>query len=266
MMIEARTLRTRGGISSMKKIMGIASVLFLAFLPAFPAAAQQSGLSAVDILNKVDDVVNAPKDQTYSLKIVLIDKSGTEKTQELLMLQKGRDKRLAKVLSPADQKGIAFLSLPDGVQYLYLPAFGKAQRLDSLLKNTSFSGTDFSYEDMEAGRESDRWDPTIVKQDQDTIVLEMKPKPGKTSDYSKLIMWVRSNSFVPTRVEHYDKNGKLYKVLVRDNIQLVGGYWIAMEMTMEDLKKQHKTKMITSDMQFDTGLPDSRFTELAMTK
>jgi len=250
----------------MKKIVGIACVSLLALLSSFPALGQDSGLSAVEILNKVDDVANAPKDQSYTLKMVLIDRLGGEKNQELIMLQKGRSKRLAKVLSPADQKGIAFLTLPDGVQYLYLPAFGKAQRLDSALKDMSFTGTDFTYEDMEAGRQSDKWNPTVVKRDQDTIVLEMKPKPGKTSAYSRLVMWVSSANYVPTRVEHFDKNGKLYKVLVREKIQLVGGYWVAMETTMEDLKKQHKTKMIISDMQFDTGIPDGRFTDLAMGK
>ena len=79
-------------------------------------------------------------------------------------------------------------------------------------------------------------------------------------------MWVSAANYVPTRVEHYDKNGKLYKVLVREKILLVGGYWVAMETTMEDLKKQHKTKMIISDMQFDTSIPDSRFTAVAMGK
>ena len=256
----------RGDARTMRNIIRISCVSLLALLCSFPALAQDSRLSAVEILNKVDDVANAPKDQSYTSKIVLIDRLGGEKIQELIILQKGRDKRLAKVLSPADQKGIAFLTLPDGVQYLYLPAFAKAQRIDSALKDMSFTGTDFTYEDMEAGRQSDKWDPTVVKRDQDTIVLEMKPKPGKTSGYSKLVMWVSSANYVPTRVEHFDKNGKLCKVLTREKIQLVGGYWVAMETTMEDLKKQHKTKMIISDMRFDTNIPDSRFTEPAMGK
>ena len=238
----------------------------LAILSAFPARAAESGLSAVDVLTRVDDVVNAPRDQSYTLKIVLIDRAGREKTQELVMVQKGRDKRLAKVLSPADQKGIAFLTLPEGVQYLYLPAFGKAQKLDAAFKTMSFTGTDFTYEDMEAGNQADRWDPTILKQDQDTIVLEMKPKAGKASAYSKLIMWVGAANFVPTRIEHYDKNGKLAKVLVRDKIQLVGDYWVALETTMEDVKKQHKTKMIFTDVRFDMGISDAQFTAGAMGK
>lgn len=248
----------------MKTHAAVALVALLSLLGPLPAAAQDNALSALDILNKVDDAVNGAKDQSYTLKIVLTDRNGAQKTQEFLMLQKGRDKRLARVLSPADLRGISFLSLAGGVQYLYLPAFGKAQRIESHIMNSSFTGTDFTYEDMEAGRQSDRWDPQIVRQDQDAIVLSMTPKKGTTSDYSKVVMQIRPDNFVPVRIEHYDKDGKLFKVLVRDKLQQVQGYWVAMETTMEDLKKKHKTTMMISDMKFDTGIPDERFTDRAM--
>jgi hypothetical protein len=52
--------------------------------------------------------------------------------------------------SPASEAGIAFLSLPDDLMYLYMPAFGRERRIASHVKNQSFAGTDFSYEDMEA--------------------------------------------------------------------------------------------------------------------
>ena len=112
----------------MRRFLTITIVFVLCLGTAIAAAAQAGGLSALDILNKVDDVTNGARDQKYTMKIILIDKNGNEKSRELLMLQKGRDKRLARFLTPADQRGIAFLSLPGDVQYLYLPAFGKVRR------------------------------------------------------------------------------------------------------------------------------------------
>lgn len=248
----------------MKKPSLLCVLGIIAALVCSPVSAQETTLSAIDVLNKVDDAVNGAKDQTYTMKLILTDRVGVQKTQELQMWQKGRDKRLARYIAPPLQKGIAFLSLPDNVQYLYLPAFGKAQKITSQLMGTSFTGTDFTYEDMEAGRESDRWDPTILKQDQDTIILELRPKAGRTSAYARLVMTVRADTFMPVRLEHYDKAGKLIKVLVRDKLQQVDGYWVAMGTTMEDLTKQHKTTMILSEVRFDTGIPDDRFTEGAM--
>jgi outer membrane lipoprotein-sorting protein len=250
----------------MKRFLTIAVVSLLAMGTAIPATAQTGGLSAVDILNKVDDVTNGARDQKYTMKIILIDKNGNEKSRELLMLQKGRDRRLARFLTPADQRGIAFLSLPGDVQYLYLPAFGKVRRIASHVKNTSFAGTDFTYEDMEAVRLVEKWDPRILRQEQDHTVLEMTPRPGKSSDYSKVILWVRNDTFYPVRVENYGKDGALAKVLLREKLQKVQGYWTSMETTMEDVRKQHKTRMLVSDMAFDSGIEDAKFTERSLSR
>lgn len=250
----------------MRRILAIAVVSALLWGTSIPAMAQSGGLTALDILNKVDDVTNGARDQKYTMKIILIDRSGNEKSRELLMLQKGRDKRLARFLAPADQRGIAFLSLPGDVQYLYLPAFGKVRRIASHVKNTSFAGTDFTYEDMEAVRLAEKWDPRILRQEQDQTVLEMTPRQGKASDYSKVILWVRNDNFYPVRVENYGKDGVLAKVLLREKLQNVQGYWTSMETTMEDVRKQHKTRMLVSDLAFDSGLEDAKFTERALSQ
>jgi outer membrane lipoprotein-sorting protein len=243
----------------------IAAALMAAALSA-PVSAQDSDMSALEILTKVDDAVNGAQDQVCTMKLVLVDRLGGEKTQELTMWQKGRDMRLARILTPAAQKGIAFLSLPNGVQYLYLPAFGKPQPLNAQIMSTSFTGTDFSYEDMQAGRQADRWDPAILKQDGQTIVLSLTPKQGKPSSYSKVLMTVTASTYTPVRIEHFDKTGKLVKVLVRQDYRQIDGYWVAMESTMEDVTKKHKTTMIVSDVRFDTGIPDDRFTPEMMGK
>lgn len=224
-------------------------------------AAQEKAIDASAILAKMDDVTNAPKDQQMNMKLILIDKSGQEKTREMAMFQKGSDKRFAKFLSPADQKGIAFLSLPDDIMYLYLPAFKKTRRIASHIKNTKFAGTDFTYEDMEAKKYSEKWNPVLLRKEADSYVLQLNPKEGMKSDYSKLIMWVRTDNFCATKIEHYDKANKLCKVMVREKIEKVKEYWVSKELQMEDLKENHKSKMVLEDVKFDNGLSDDIFTE-----
>lgn len=223
--------------------------------------AQEEQLSAVQILENVDDVINAPKDQSLNIQLVLIDKNGNEKTREMKMLQKGSDKRMVKFLSPAEQKGIAFLSLPDDIMYLYLPAFKKVRRIASHVKNTNFAGTDFTYEDMEAKRYSEKYDPNLLEKEDDHYILELNPKEGLETDYSKLIMWVRIDNFYSVKTEYYNKGGKLYKVMTSRDMEMKGNYWVSMEFEMEDLKEKHKTKMILQDVKFDSNLPDKYFTE-----
>lgn len=243
-------------------------ITILLLLVAYPFMCQSGNLNAEEltltasqILEKVDDIINAPKDQDLKIKLVLIDKEGKEKIREMSMLQKGSDKRMVKFLSPADQKGIAFLSLPDDIMYLYLPAFKKVRRISSHVKNTKFAGTDFTYEDMEAKRYLEKWLPELIKKEDSHYILQLNPKEGVKTDYSKLIMWVRTDNFYPTKIEHYDKGNKLYKVMVREKIEKVKEYWISKQSEMEDLKEKHKTKMLLEDVKFDSGLSDEFFTE-----
>jgi outer membrane lipoprotein-sorting protein len=250
----------------MKLIVLVVAAAVIISGPALIAHAQNAGPSAAQILDKVDEAVNGPKDQSYTSRLVLTDKDGNQKTRELVMVQKGRDMRLVRFLSPADQRGIAFLSLPDNVQYVYLPAFGKVRRVSSSVKNSSFAGTDFTYEDLEAVRWSEKWEAKISRHEQESTVLELTPRPGKSTDYSRLVVWVRDDNSYPVRIEHFDRSGRLSKVLVREGLRQVQGYWVSMSTTMEDVRTKHRTEMIVSDIKLDTGIGDDRFTERYLTK
>ena len=241
-------------------IFGVLAVLALCAAAA-PGVAQGAALSPSQLLDKVDDAINGPRDQSYTVRLVLVDKDGAQKTRELVMLQKGRDRRLVRFTSPADQRGIAFLSLPGDVQYLYLPAFKKVRRIATAVKNTNFAGTDFTYEDLEAVKWADKWVPAIKGGDTDTTLLELTPKPGTSPGYARQVVTVQNSSFVPLRVECYDNSGALLKVLTRSDVQQVHGYWVAMTTTMEDVRKQHKSQMFTSDLKLDSGIGEEKFTE-----
>jgi outer membrane lipoprotein-sorting protein len=237
-------------------------IIVLGVMPLFSQGwAVEKQLTASQILGKVDDVINAPKDQDLRIRMILIDKKGKEKSREMSMMQKGSDKRMVKFLSPADQEGISFLSLPDDVMYLYLPAFKKIRRIASHVKNTKFAGTDFSYEDMEAIRYSDKYSSELLRKEDNHYVLELIPKEGVKTDYSKLIMWIRDDNFYHTKVEHYDKGNKLFKIMIRDEIVKIDGYWISKVSEMQDLKAEHQTKMIIEEVKFDSGIPDSKFSQ-----
>ncbi|MCK4638996.1 MAG: outer membrane lipoprotein-sorting protein [Bacteroidales bacterium] len=215
---------------------------------------------AVQILKQMDDVMYAPKDQDSKIKLVLIDKNDKEKTREATVSQKGTDKRLFKFTSPSSQAGISFLSLPDDVMYLYLPAFGKERRIASHIKNQKFAGTDFSYDDMEAKPYSDKYTPKLLNTEDDIYLLALTPKANIKTDYSKLIVTINKSNYYPTKIEYYDKTGRKIKELNNKEIEKVDGYWVSKEMTMTDLKKNHKTKMIITTVSYDNNLSDDEFT------
>ena len=219
----------------------------------FSASAQDANT----ILKKMDDVMYSPKDMTGKNKIVLIDKNGKQETREASILQKGNDKRIFRFTAPASQSGIAVLSLPNDVMYLYLPAFGKERRISTSVKSQNFAGTDFSYDDMEAKPYSDKYTPKLQKTESNVFVLELTPR-GQ-SDYSKIIVNINNTNYYPELMEYYDKGNTKIKE-AKYTFNKVGNYWNAQEIEMTDLKKNHKSKMQMSDVKYDTGLTDDDFT------
>ena len=214
--------------------------------------------NASSILKQMDDVLFAPKDSKGKMTIIITDKKGKQKIREAISQQKGMDKKLFRFTAPSSQAGIATLSLPNDLTYLYLPAFGKERRISSSVKSQKFAGTDFSYDDMEAKLYSEKYVPKLIKTENDVYVLELIPV-SKKSEYSKLIAKIHKTNYYPTFIEYYDKGGKKIKEATF-KFKKIGKYWNNKEILMIDLKKNHKTKMIKTDVQFDIGLTDDDFT------
>ncbi len=218
-------------------------------------------LTGDEILIKVDKTANAPKDRVATLKMALIDKDGNEKERELKMLQKGDTKRLIRFMSPKDVKGVGFLVLEDDKMYLYMPAFRKIRRIASHIKNESFMGTDFSYEDIAQTKYAEDYNAKVLEDKDNHYLLELSPKPDSDVDYSKLTMLVNKETFVYEKIEHYDKNDRLSKVLTVSKVKKVDDYWMPMSMEMHDVRKNHRTTMTFSEVQHDTGLKDNQFSQ-----
>lgn len=237
------------------------SIIMLAMLAADMQSAHAQ--DAHTLLDNMDQVLYAPKDMTGTNRIVLIDRNGKEEVREADVKQKGADKRIMRFTSPASQAGIAVLALPDDVMYMYLPAFGRERRISASVKNQTFAGTDFSYDDMEPKPYSDKYDAKLTGTEASAYVLELSPK-GR-SDYSKIIAHVNKANYYPEYMEYYDKGNTKIKE-ARYTFKKVGNYWSAAEIEMTDLKKNHITRMQTTNVAYDTGLSDEEFTVRKLTQ
>ncbi len=231
-------------------------MLFLAI--SLVCTVKTYGQDAVSILWKVDKVIFAPKDKQGNVKMILKDKSGNEKIREAIMMQKGIDKKLYRYTKPESQVGIATLSLPGDETWLYMPAFGKPRKIDLLTRSQAFTGTDFSYEDMEPRTYSDRFIPKLLEVRETEYVLDLIPKSAQ-SEYSRVIAHIHKVNSYPILLEYFDKQKKKIKEATYE-YEKIGPYWNAREVTMTDLRKGHSTRTIMTDVKFDQGLGDDLFT------
>lgn len=220
---------------------------------------------AGSILKKMDAVLFAGEDQTSSIRMILTDKGGNERVREAQVWQKGANKRLFRFTAPAAEAGIAFLSLPDDVMYLYMPAYGRERRIASHVKNQSFAGTDFSYEDLESEKYVKRFTPGLLDETDETYILELTPLPDMRSDYSKIIAHIHKKNHYPVKMESFDRGGQPFKV-AEYTFKKKGDYWYTAEIKMTNLRRNHSTRMIFEEVAFDTGIDDSVFSVRNLTR
>ena len=139
-----------------------------------------------------------------------------------------------------------------------MPAFGKPKKISLLAKSQAFTGTDFSYEDMATTTYASRYTPKLLETKEDIHILELIPKE-ENPIYSKIIVTQDKQNFYPIKMEYFDRIINKFKEANYDYIK-IGKYWNAKQVIMADLKKQHMTKIILSDVKFDQGLKDDEFT------
>lgn len=216
-----------------------------------------SAQDAQAILAAMDKIMFSSKDKSGKVTIILTEKDGSEKVREAEMFQKGPDKKLYRYTKPESQAGIATLSLPDGVMWMAMPAFEKPKRISMLSKSQSFTGTDFSYEDMATTPYCDRFTSKITSTGADDYLLDLIPISGK-SNYSKIILRVNKTNGYPIWMKFYNVQGRMFKEATY-TYEKIGKYWNAKEVVMKDLEKNHSTTIRLSDVKFDQGLSDDIF-------
>lgn len=236
----------------MKKLSKIMGLIILMF--SLNIISAQTG---PEILKKLDQVMFSAKDLTAGNKIIITAKTGKQEVRESIVLQKGNDMRLFRFTSPASQAGIAMLSLPNDVMYIYMPAFGKERRISSSVKSQKFAGTDFSYDDLQAQPYSEKYTSKLINTTSNAYILELIPKVK--GDYSKMEATIHKTEYYPISTVVYDKNGDKIKE-TKYTFKKVGAFWCPIEIEMKDLKKGSTTKIQMTNPQYDKGLSDSEFT------
>jgi len=218
-------------------------------------------LTPLEVLEKSDHAEYGAKDVVSECRMVLEDKNGKTSERKVRMYQKGFGKRLIRILSPADVKGIGFLDT-EGKTYVYMPAFRKIRRVAGHVKNESFAGSDFTNDDLESEKFSERLKVTEMQEKAGHYILDTTNKREEDGDtYSRLKLWIRKQDFLFDRIEYYDKAGVKAKVFIRKEFKKTGKYSAAFWGEMTDLKKQHKTRMVFESIKTDTGLKDRVFSK-----
>ena len=232
-------------------------------------------LTGSEIMQKARDI-ETPDTAMAKLKMTLINRAGKRRVRELVSFTKkyGEDaKSLIRFKEPADVRGTGFLHWEnkgrEDDQFLYLPALKRTRRIASSEKNSSFMGTDFTYQDMQ-GREVEEDTHTLLGLEalngMETYKVESIPTDPKDTQYSRRISWIRMDNYFPIKAELFDRHGKPLKRLVIEKLEQVNGFWTALKTTMTNLQKETQTLIETEKVEMGKPIPDDVFTQRYLEK
>ena len=241
----------------------------LCLLSAAGLLAQTEALDGREIMLRADNRPDGD-DRRSVMHMILINKHGKTRERTILSYAKdyGKDtKTIMYFEEPADVKGTGFLSweyddpAKDDDRWLYLPALKKVRRIAGSSKNDYFMGSDFTYDDI-GGRSVDEDSHELLREETidgiDCWVVQSIPKDADDM-YSKVIRWMRKDSFMPSKVEYYDKSGDLLKVLTLPDMRLHQNFWTAFKWEMNNSQEKHKTVLQIKEMDYNQSVKDNVF-------
>jgi len=224
----------------------------------------QDGMAIAKMVNER----KAPQDIVSKTTMLLTNSKGKTRTSTILSKSiNNSSKQILWFLNPADDKGVAFLKIEHvdkaDEMRMWLPAFKKVRRISSSKKGDSFMGSDLSYEDM-TSRALDENNYKRLENDmidgKECFVLEVVPNAEIKSTYSKHITWVEKETLIAIKEESYDLGGSLRKKK-KFFFDSISGYDVINEIFVEDIQKNHTTKLTMDDIKVDSDIDESLFQE-----
>jgi hypothetical protein len=264
------------------------SIVILVFSAVLFAA---EGPNATEKIADVEAIVNKANIVAYyqgnngkaKVKMTIIDKKGQARIREFIILRKdikdgGDQMYYVYFLKPADVRKMVFMVHKhtdinkDDDRWLYLPGLDLVKRIAASDKRTSFVGSDFLYEDV-SGRNLTEDIHELIETTDKYFVVKSVPKKPDTVEFSYFDVWIDRKTFVPMKMNFYDKKEKLYRVIESQKIEIIEAgqgdkvqkFPTVVKSVVSDLNTGSKTEMEFFNVKYDIALKDI-FTERYLRK
>ncbi len=215
----------------------------------------------------------AGDDGTAEVTMKIINKNGKERVREFTMLRTdlnegGAQKYYTYFKKPSDVSRMTFMvwKNPESSddRWLYVPAVDLVKRISADDKNSSFVGSNFSYEDV-SGRHWNEDNHTLVSDTEningrDAYLISSRPK-GDYQGFAEKKSWIDKETFLPLKEEYYDDRGKMIRLFTSDKIETIDGIVTVTQRTMEDTKKGGKTVISFDNISYNQSIGEDIFTE-----
>ena len=210
------------------------------------------------------------KDGKAKVKMIITNKQGQQREREFNILRKdvedgGDQKYFVYFLRPPDVRRTVYMVHKhtdpgkDDDRWLYLPALDLDRRIAAGDKRTSFVGSDFLYEDV-SGRSLEEDTHELIETTDELFVIKNVPKQPNTVEFNYFNVSIDRKTYVPMKMEFYDKKNKLYRVIESKKVEKIQDFPTVVKSVVSNLKTGSKTEMEFSNVEYNINLEDI-FTE-----
>jgi len=259
-------------------ILSFSVILLAADEPNTSKLKEPEGKPVIETISDVEVIVNKANLAAYyqsndgraKVSMKITDKKGQVREREFIILRKdiqegGDQKYYVYFLKPADVRKMVYLVHKrsdlnkDDDRWLYMPSLDLVKRVAASDKRTSFVGSDFLYEDV-SGRSLLEDTHELIQTTDTLYIVKNVPKNPDSVEFGYYNVSIDRKTFIPMKMEYYDKNNKLYRVIESVKLEKIQNFPTVVKSVVSDLRTQSKTEMEFSDVKYDIELEDI-FTE-----
>jgi hypothetical protein len=244
----------------------LSTALCLAARPVAAQAADSGDPRARRIVACMDSVMN-PATSEGILRLEITTSTGAHRTFRYRSTSRrhGADTRL-DYLEPARVRGQVILLLDEAETiWIYFPRTDRLRRLARHAKRRRLEGSDFAYEDLGGGHRF--LTDFAASLEADTVLsgrrcwrIRLDRLPDGRSSYRAIRLWVDRETTLPLRVDYFvEGSERPVKRLLVDRWNRVQGRPTPLEMTMVDLERGGKSRLVIESVRYDLPVEDRRF-------
>jgi outer membrane lipoprotein-sorting protein len=245
----------------MKTFILILTLLF----PAMMTDAQ----NATEIVQKANDLVMGKTSK--GITTMTIERPSWSRTVSMKSWSKGNDYYLILITAPARDKGQVFLKRKTEM-WNWMPTISRMIKIPPSMMSQSWMGSDFTNDDLvKMNSIVEDYNHKIIGEEKvgdfDCYKIELMPKENAAVVWGKVIMWISKKEFYELKIEYFDEDMKLVNTQTAGNIKRFGDRTLPAHMEMIPADKPgHKTILDIEQMEYDTDIPDSFFSQQNMKK
>jgi outer membrane lipoprotein-sorting protein len=215
----------------------------------------------------------AGDDGVAEVNMSIVNDKGKERNRRFTMLRMdesdgGNQKYYIYFYEPSDVKRLTFMvhksAEGNDKRWIYVPAVDLIKPIAADDKNSSFVGSNFTYEDV-SGRLWTEDTHTLLKEDEldakAAWVIESKPLDAGYGGFARKVSYISQDSWLPLREEYHNEKDELIRVFTAEKVEVIDEIPTITLRKMTDEKKGQYTTVEFSSIQYNQGIKDEVFTE-----